>query len=212
MIESDNFGLSPVGFFAVAVDCYNKPSGTKGRLGARYILPDLSSLSGEEVFAQVALGWASEGLYADITVQKPFEQGFYPDIQRGDSVELFIDTRDIKTAGFNSRFCHHFYVLAKPVDGKQCGEITRFRTEDIHEWCDPAELKVTSHLARDHYAVELYIPAHCLHGYDPEHFDRLGFTYRVNRLLGDPQHFSITTGDYQVDQQPSLWSSLRLIS
>lgn len=211
MTEPDEkLSLAPIHFVAVAADCLRKPQ-AKGRLSDRYRLPDTSALCGEERFAEVALAWSDEGLFADVHVSKPFQEAFYPEVQRGDSVELFIDTRDRKTAGFNTRFSHHFSFFAKPIDGRLGGEITRFRTEDVHEWCDPTELKVTPHLGKDAYSLEILIPAHCLQGYDPEQFERLGFTYRINRVAGSPQHFSVTTRDYQIDQQPSLWSSLRLV-
>jgi hypothetical protein len=144
-------------------------------------------------------------------VSQAFQRVTYPDIARGDSVELFFDTRDVKTSGFNTRFCHHFFFLPEAVDGHQAGEITRFRTEDIHELCDPKELKVKSQLKSNSYQMQIFIPAHCLHGYDSEQFDRLGFTYRINRPDGPSQHFSVVTDDYQVEQQPSLWSSVRLV-
>jgi hypothetical protein len=61
------------------------------------------------------------------------------------------------------------------------------------------------------YQAEIFIPAHCLTGYDPGEFARLGFTYRINRSHGTPQHFSMVTDDYQIDQNPSGWGTLRLI-
>lgn len=210
MIESEGFQLSPVSFFAVAADCLRKPLEAKTRLGPKHWLPDTSALCDDESFARVAVAWATEGFYARVEVEKPFEGAFYPDVQKGDSVEFFIDTRDIKTSGFNTRFCHHFYFFGQPVEGRLAGEMTRFRTEDVHEWCDHTELKVVPHLSQRLYALDIFIPGHCLTGYDPEQFNRLGFTYRINRLLGAPQHFSAATSDFQIDQQPSLWSSLRL--
>jgi hypothetical protein len=122
-----------------------------------------------------------------------------------------IDTRDVKTAGFNTRFCHHFFFLSEPVEGLVAGEITRFRTEDTHELCDPQDLKVISSRKKNSYTMNLFIPGSCLYGYDPDQFNRLGFTYRLNRAHGFPQHFSVVSEDYQIEQQPSLWSSLRLI-
>jgi hypothetical protein len=50
-----------------------------------------------------------------------------------------------------------------------------------------------------------------LYGYDPKQFDRVGFTYRINRHGGNPQHFAVVSKDYQIDQQPSLWGSIKLI-
>jgi hypothetical protein len=131
---------------------------------------------------------------------------------QGDSLELFFDTRDMKTTGFNTRFCHHFYFLAAEVEGHIAGEMTKFRTEDTHELCDPAELKVIPLLKKTGYTLQIFIPAHCLFGYDPDQFDRLGFAYRVNRAQGPAQHFCVVSEDYQIEQHASLWSSLKLIT
>lgn len=61
------------------------------------------------------------------------------------------------------------------------------------------------------YTLNIFIPNHCLYGYDPAQFGRLGFTYRVNQSEGFAQHFSVVSEDYQIDQQPSLWGTLRLV-
>lgn len=210
MIDGGPFQLAPIGLVAVSADCHYYAADNRS-MGASHTLPDTSVLCSEESFTQVRMGWSEQGLSINVQVLKPYEEGFFPEVHRGDSVELFIDTRDLKTAGFNTRFCHHFYFLGRPVDGKLGGEITRFRTEDVHEWCDSAELSVKPHLGRKEYTLEIFIPAHCLHGYAPDQFDRLGFTYRINRVLGHPQHFSVNSDDYSIDQQPALWGSLKLI-
>ena len=122
-----------------------------------------------------------------------------------------IDTRDLKSAGFNTRFCHHFYFLAQAVEGQQAGEITHFRTEDRHPLCDSQALECQIKSSSKDYILQIFIPSQCLYGYDPKQFDRLGFTYRINRVGGHPQHFTVVSEEYQIDQQPSLWGSLRLV-
>ncbi|MDP1836838.1 MAG: hypothetical protein Q8K75_13050 [Chlamydiales bacterium] len=212
-LEDPAFKLAPVGLFAVSVNCHHRAESSKGPgpLTPTYSLPSLAELCGEETFADVALAWHQRGFYASVSVEKEAEKCFYPELRTGDSVEFFIDTRDSKASGFNNRFCHHFYFLPKEVNGHSCGEITRFRTEDVHEWCDSNELKNTIHLYKNTYRLDIFIPAHCLHGYDPEQFDRIGFTYRINRPGDDPQHFAVSSNDYAIDQQPSLWASVRLV-
>ncbi len=208
-LADPTFSLTPVALFSVTVDCHR--CGSKGQLQRQHDLPSMSSLCSEEAFASVSFGWDSKGLYASISVDKAFERSLLPEVQKGDSVEFFIDTRDSKSAGFNNRFCHHFFFLPEVVDGRQAGEITRFRTEDVHEWCDHQELRVAVKLLADAYRLDVMIPTHCLHGYDPEQFDRLGFSYRINRAGGEPQHFAVCTRDFQIEQQPSLWASMRLV-
>ena len=214
-----------------------------------------------------------EGIELQVVVNQPVQECFYPDVSRGDGIELFFDTRDVKTSGYNTRFCHHFFFLPEAVDGHQAGELTRFRTEDVHDLCDPNELKIksreaiaklpaaqnrpfdascrgggsstppsmseppphepakpvlargvkiidfslaasfatTSQTSSRGYSLQIFIPSQCLYGYDPDQFDRMGFSYRLNRYRGDPQHFSAVTDEYQIEQQPSLWSSVQLV-
>lgn len=209
--------LTPVNFFQISADCpylsrskdQKFPNITKVQ-AQKMLLPDTSELCSEESFAEVSLGWNEEGLEFFIRVNRPFKRAFYPEVERGDSVELFIDTRDVKTSGFNTRFCHHFFFLAEGVEGHFAGEITKFRTEDVHPLCDSSELKVKSLVQSSGYVLNIFIPSHCLNGYDPEQFNRLGFSYRINQADGFPQHFTVVSEDFPIEQQPSLWGSLKL--
>lgn len=209
--------LTPINFFQIRAECpyiprskeQKFPTITKAQ-AQKILLPDTSELCSEETFAEVALGWNEDGIEAFVRVNYPFKNAYYPEIERGDSVEFFIDTRDVKTAGFNTRFCHHFFFLAEGVEGHFAGEITRFRTEDVHPLCDSSELKVKSLMQSSGYTLNIFIPSQCLYGYDPEQFNRLGFSYRINRAEGFPQHFTVVTEDFPIEQQPSLWGSLTL--
>ena len=217
MFSEESFSLSPASFFQVSASCYYLPYQKESfpclpkQKEKKYLLPDTSALCGEEAFAQVKMGWNEEGLEFLVEVDQPYQQSLFPNFTGGDSFEVMIDTRNVKTSGYNTRFCHHFFFLPESIDGKQAGEITKFRTEDAHELCDPLELKVNFQKNVKNYFLKIFIPASCLHGYDPEQFDKLGFTYRINRYGEAPQHFSTVSKDYQIEQQPSLWSQLKLI-
>jgi hypothetical protein len=199
--------LVPVHFVQIQADClYGK------RLAEKHRLPDLSKLNGQRPFADLYMGWSEEGIALRVEVECPFDQPDFPNFQTADSIELFFDTRDVKTSGYNTRFCHHFYFLPEPVqnngDRIQAGEATRFRTEDRHELCDAEKLGIKK-VKKGKF--EIFIPAECLHGYDPSQFNRLGFTYRINRLNGASQFFSAHDEDFSIEQQPSLWGSIRLV-
>lgn len=219
MINEEEFvPITPVNFFQISADCHylkdfskNKFSSIDAKNYRDFLLPDTSTLCGEFKFADVAMGWHEEGIEFFVKVDKPFQRTSYPELQRGDSFEAFIDTRDVKTSGFNTRFCHHFFFLPESIDDQIAGEMTRFRTEDAHPLCNPDDLKVKSTIKAGNYFLNIFIPNHCLQGYDPDQFGRLGFTYRLNRPDGFSQHYSVVSDDYQLEQQPSLWSSLRLI-
>lgn len=204
--------LAPVNFFAIEVDCCKVSSLDPEALTSKFLLPDLSDLCCEDQFAQLFLGWNPSGIIAKVVVNKSIEHVVFPSPESGDSVELFFDTRDIKTAGFNNRFCHHFCFLPEPVEGIMAREVTRFRTEDAHTPCNPMDLQVSvlKKKLRGVYTMNIVIPAECLHGYDPDQFNRMGFSYRINRFGGPSQHFSVISAEYQIDQHPSMWSSLLL--
>lgn len=212
MSEEENlFSLRPVSFFGLSSDCHRLKDRDKAPSFTSDALPVTGDLCGEYIFAKVAMGWHEEGLGFQIQVNQPFTKSFYPELYKGDSVELFIDTRDMKSAGFNTRFCHHFYFLPQPVENHLAGEITHFRTEDSHPLCDPKLLECQTKFGAKSYTMRIFIPKECLHGYDPSQFDRLGFTYRINRMSGEPQHFSLVSQEFPIDQQPALWSSVRLV-
>lgn len=216
MFEENLLPITPVNFFQLAFDCRSLAAvgpfpAINGRNKDKFALPDTSGLCGDEHFATVACGWRQEGLEFYFKVDTPFEQSYFPGVERGDSVEVLIDTRDVKSSGYNTRFCHHFFFLPEPVEGRQAGEITHFRTEDRHELCAPSQLQVIAKVDKKSYVIQSWIPKECLVGYDPEQFPRLGMTYRINRPRWQSQHLSVVSEDYQLEQQPSLWSSVRLV-
>ncbi len=201
--------LLPVDFFSLSCDLkYTK----NGSLNKPHLLADTSELLAEEHFATFFLGWNEEGLFAQLHVEQAFENCTFPQFREGDSLELFIDTRDLKTAGFLTRFCHHFIFLPKAVEEIQAQEMTHFRTEDSHPLCEAQLLKCHSEFHAKKYELNVFIPAECLHGYDPSSFDRIGFAYRINRAQGMPQHFSVSSDHFSIEKHPSLWASLKLVN
>lgn len=211
MLENESFSLNPIHFFAIACDCHALSKKDQIPLMATHELPSTDSITDEQRFAKIAMGWHAEGLALTIQVNRAATLSTFPEVSTGDSVELFLDTRDVKTSGFNTRFCHHFFFLPQAVEGVTKGEITHFRTEDSHPLCDPQSLECQTQLKKNGYEMKIFIPTQCLYGYDPKQFDRLGWSYRINRAEGLPQHFAVVSPDYQIEQQPSLWGSIKLV-
>lgn len=211
MLE-DLVPLNPIAFFAFQIECFS--IGTK-KWEKRHRLPDLTSFHNTQPFADIFLGWHKQGIEAEVIVKGSFNSPSFPNLAQGDSIEFFFDTRDVKTTGFTTKFCHHFFFLPDPLfnhdDSIQGGEMTRFRTEDRHELCESRLLKIESESGRKERKIKIFIPSECLHGYDPSQFDRLGFTYRINRVDGSRQNFSASDSDFAIESQPALWSSLKLI-
>jgi hypothetical protein len=201
-------GFSAVQFFGMNSDCnYIKKSLKPDK---NFLLPSTSDLLGEEAFADVYVGWNVEKLSFYISSKVPFQKGGEGDFRREDSVELFIDTRDLKTKGVVSKFCHHFLFFPVQVQNFYGREITRFRNDDMHRLCHPEDLQVTPQIHDKGYTLSIEIPAACLHGYDPLSFSRIGFTYRINRLGAAPQHFAVSSEEYVIEQHPSTWGTLTL--
>lgn len=198
--------ILPIDFFRVTLDLV--PYG--GALKKKHLLPHFEDLLYEVPFAVVKMGWDRKGLYFEFDVHKKVDECFFPNVRRGDSVELFIDTRDLKSASFNTRFCHHFVFLPKEVDGVMAEEVTRFRTDDKHELCAAEKLVVRLDYERKSYTMKILIPSECLEGYDPASFDRLGFAYRINRPHADPQHLTLSSDYIAIESEPSLWTSMEM--
>lgn len=213
MFEEGFLPFTPAAFFQLEWDCPYVPadSAESSLKSKAYLLPDTGILCREKELHSLSMGWNREGLHFLLESSTPFHDVFYPDIARGDSLELFIDTRDVKSGGFLTKFSHHFFFLPQEVEGIRAGEMTRFRGEDSHELCDSKELQVQSDLHKKGYRIKIFIPSHCLYGYDPEQFDRIGFTYRLNRWGSSAVHFSNVSEEFAIEQQPALWSSVRLI-
>ncbi len=173
-------------------------------------LPDFSSYLNEEKFGEVKMGWKEEALIWEFLIKKPFEEALYPDFRLADSIELFIDTRGLKTAGYPTRFCHHFFVLPKEVQGVLAQEITRLRAEETRPLALPEDIFVETEFTKRSFQVRITLLAKALHGFDPSAFDKLGFAYRINRPKGEAQHFSLGTDLYALEKQPALWSTVHL--
>lgn len=200
--------LSPAQFFGLSSHCYYCKGALKPEKS--FLLPDTSELLSEERFADVYASWNHEKLCFYFVVHAPFQNVKEGEFQKGDSVELFIDTRDLKTKGVISRFCHHFVFYPVELQNFYGREITRFRNEDVHRLCHPEDLIVKPSQEKSGYHLSIEIPAHCLYGFDPVSFSRIGFTYRVNRTGNLPQHFAVSSEEYSIENHPATWATLKL--
>jgi len=173
-------------------------------------LPDMSELLGTEKGGELFLAWNEGGILGKAVIDKPFEHSLFPGYEKGDALEVFIDTRDHKKTGFLTRFCHHFLFLGSEVEGLQAQEITRFRSEDTHPLCSSSDLTVTSIRERTSYTLFFVIAGSALHGYDPSQFSRLGFAFILHRHKAKPCCFPAARSLFDVAQHPSLWASITL--
>lgn len=200
--------ILPADFFRFSFDLHQMD--LKDAFKKKHVLPTFSELTFENEFAKVACGWNFNGLFFEVEISHSFEEAFFPQYRKGDSIELFLDTRDLKTTGFPTKFCHHFVILPVPVEGIIAQEVTRFRSDDRHEHCDPETIRVKGELGKKKALFNIFLPSESLYGYDPSGFDRLGLSYRINRKGGDPQHLTLSSDYWNIEKEPSLWCSTHL--
>lgn len=175
-----------------------------------FLLPSTEIFLEEESFAQVSMCYDAAGFYIAVFIDKPFEDIAFPNVEEGDSVELFFDTRDLKEAGSIHKFCHHFIFLPKEIGGMVACEMSKFRAEDAHPLCDQKLLEVETTFGKKSYEMRIFIDREALHGFDEVNFHKVGFTYRINRKGGASQHFNSSSKEYSIEKYPSLWASLKL--
>lgn len=202
--------LSPIDFFDLSCDLHYQESFERP-FKKKQRLPDPSALLSEDSFATIFFGWNEKGVGLEVEIDAPFENCYFPKFREGDSLELFIDTRDLKSSGYTTKFCHHFLFLPKPAGEIRAQEITHFRLEDAHPLCEADLLRMETEFHAKKYKMKIFIPSDCLYGYDPLSFNRLGFTYRLNRSGKRVQHFSVSSHYYNIEKHPGLWASFKLL-
>jgi hypothetical protein len=93
----------------------------------------------------------------------------------------------------------------------QAIELAIARAREERPLADSKDLIIEAKRHRDGYLLEAWLPAKALVGYDPESNPQLGFYY----LLEDAElgRQVLTVGpEFPFDQDPSLWSTLELVS
>ena len=193
--------VDPENFFSFEMHCEKKLAP----------LPYIGEEFRRESFATVFMAWSEHGLSwkIQVTLGKDLAVS-YPKITSGDCIELFIDTRDVKQARTTHRYCHHFFFLPEHFEGISRGEITKFRTEDIHELCPPDDLELQIARHTSYYVADIFIPKSALYGYDPQEGAYLGFTYRIHRSDGLTQLLGFANDELAIERYPYLWSSIHL--
>ena len=162
----------------------------------------------EESFSELSIAVSVEGIYLNLKVLKPFEKAFFPEIEKGDGFEFFIDTRAIPDASIIHKYCHHFVFLPKEVDGILGAEVTRFKTNDKRELASKENLKVSTQFTKNGYSMEVFIPDQALFGYDLAEYSTLKMADIVHRGSYKPNHFPKSNNDFNLKDHPSLWATL----
>ena len=172
-------------------------------------------LEESETYAEAWAGWSPEGLWFAVRVPRSKAPRVIPKRpEQGDCVELYVDTRDVRSAHRAGRYCHKF-VLA-PVGGPGRGTRPFFEHQPIHRALmdppmGPAEMvDVASSVVADQYVIELHLPAAALSGFDVEISRRLGLAYIVHDIEHEPQNWPHPRVLPQ-GTDPSLWATIVLV-
>jgi len=183
-------------------------------LSEKHTLANSSKVFCHYPFTKVYAGWNETALIFDIEVTTSKVSVCYPDIAKGDSIELFIDTRDNKQVLTTHRFCHHFFFLPESFEGHTHGEITRFRTEDSHPLCAASDITYNIAKKKNGYKAHIVLPAHVLTGYQPSYENmqqnRIGFCYRINTSFGENETFGLAPTVVNCIGVSYLWPTLIL--
>jgi hypothetical protein len=180
------------------------------------LIPDFEQLEGTTPWSSIRLGWNPKGLGISVEVRDklgPIKRNVL-EPEYGDSVQVWIDTRDTRDIHRASRFCHRFFaILDQPIKSQpptvELSQRTLHRALTDAPRCDLKLIQSRVETIRKGWRLELFFPAEVLNGFDPETNRRLGFMIQVT----DPHrgdHFLGVGREFPISEDPSLWATLEL--
>lgn len=198
--------FSALSCFDLSIDVlFLKEKTLKIKNSKKYLLMNTDFYLNEKSFANVYFAWKNDGFYFLFDIKQKFiESG--RDFRKKDSIEIFLDTRNVKTKGHITKFCHHFVFFPIEVDGLLAKEITRFKVDDFHEPAKDFDVKTT--FEKNSYFLNIFIPKESIYGFNVE--NKMGFSYRINRFEKEAQNFSVSN-EYAVEKNPYFWATVNLI-
>jgi hypothetical protein len=182
----------------------------------QYLLPDLSRLEGHENWASVWMAWNEQGLFIACFVEgKDLPLRCNPNVYwKGDNLRLMTDMRDTRTIKRASRFCQQFYFL--PTGGGRDGKEPVAGTAKVHRAREdaplarPDQLQVAAKPTAGSYALEAFLPADALAGFNPSEHRRIGVCYMLEDSEWGQQYLTVGD-DLQWWIDPSTWATGVLI-
>ena len=191
-----------------------KPTGFF-ELPEKFVLPYFGEFEGQRQFADVRVGWHEKGLYVSANIEGKKQSLWCRETQlmESDGLQLWIDTRDTHNIHRASKFCHWMLLMPTGGGGDKSRTMTSMlkinRAKEDSPNINRAKVDLASKVRKDGYKISAFIPAECLHGWDPVDHRTIGFNYAVvDRELGW-QTLAIGP-ELPVAEDPSLWQSLSL--
>lgn len=177
-------------------------------------LPALMCVEEDDSYADLFVSWDDSGLYFGLDIPRKTTYKIKPkEPNRGDCLELLIDTRDLKNSHRANRYCHRFYFLpgGRGSDGKQ--PIGRhIHIDNAREQSPPCpedDIIVGLRRLKRSCQMEIRIPATGLNGYQPREYRRIGFNYLLYDAEKGLQSWT-NDGDDDRSGDPSTWGTLDL--
>jgi hypothetical protein len=178
------------------------------------VLPDLMGVEDRDPFARLLASWDDSGLYFGFEISRKKTYKIKPkEPVKGDCLELWIDTRDLKDSHRANRYCHRFYLLpgGRGSDGKQ--PIARHThivgAREQSPPCPEDQIEVGLRRLKRTCQMEIKIPAAGLNGFQPREFRRIGFNYILHDAEKGQQSWTCD-GDEERSNDPSTWGTLEL--
>ncbi len=206
-------------FFDFAFLCLHRaePPKIDGNLrdwSAEEMLPDLMGVEDETQFANLFASWDDSGLYFGFEISRKTTYKIKPkEPKKGDCLELWIDTRDLKDSHRANRYCHRFYFLpgGRGSDGKKpIGRQTHIDgAREQSPPCPEDAIEIGLRRLKRSCQMEIKIPAAGLNGFQPREFRRIGFNYILHDTEKGRQSWTCN-GDEDRSNDPSTWGTLEL--
>jgi hypothetical protein len=185
------------------------------RLPASAALPDFAQLEGNGSWANVRVGWNSQGLGLLVTADGVSREQLDPNRPEGFAeVHFWIDTRDTRDVSRATRFCHHFVVKLQTT-GPRGALSAKIAQRPIARAIADAPIyrgdlmSAGAEMTKAGWTLALFLPAQALSGFDPETNRRLGFAYQISDRLRPDQFLGIGR-EFPLGENPSLWATLEL--
>lgn len=180
------------------------------RQGKLTKLPHFEYLLAEESFAKVSMHWGDTRFSWRFDVSRAIEECFFPDYKKGDAIELFLNTHPFQGQKSFSVYCYHFLLLPSPDLDCQFYELSKLKGEETRrEILSVDKVSIQEKIFKRGYELELSIPFEELYGMDQK-IKHIGFTYRIFSKQSSPQHFAVSSRNFELESHPSLWAQIEL--